>query len=99
MKIKESKILMLMNTELSKKFPFMTTLLNYYYTIVITSVECERCFSLMKIIKNKLRNRLSGINLKYFLNIYLNGPDNMERFDFYDAFARWTNMKHRIFID
>ena len=49
---------------------------------MVASSECERCFSIMQLIKTKLRNRLTNQTLNDLLMIYFNAPDNLEPKDF-----------------
>ena len=54
----------------------------------------ERIFSEMKLIKNKLRNKMHINTLNHHLIILLNGP-NIQNFDFEKVYEHWVNKKER----
>ena len=76
--------------------PNLMYLANWGLAIPVTSVECERDFSRLKLVKTRLRNRLGAVNLSRLLRVSINGPDVTE-FPFEDALVEWHNQqKHRL---
>jgi hypothetical protein len=61
----------------------------------LTSVEAERMFSQLKIIKTKLRTKMSQAFLNSLVRIRYNGPPSPEFFAEYssDVINHWRNMK------
>jgi hypothetical protein len=62
--------------------------------IPFSNAHIERIFSDMKLIKNKLRNKMNINTLNNHLMILLNGPD-IQNFDFEKAYEHWENKKGR----
>lgn len=56
-------------------FPNLTTLMQLYAVLTLSSADCERCFSTMKATKTLGRNRLQYGTLNQLMQIELNGPD------------------------
>ncbi|XP_054719310.1 uncharacterized protein LOC129228651 [Uloborus diversus] len=83
--------------DMSEEFPLMFTLIEYCATFPMhwkcCTVDCERGFSSLNLIKNDIRNRLTIHNINHLLMINLEGPAN--GFNFNEAFAKWANMKER----
>lgn len=69
-------------------FPFK----KFIDTIPMTSVECERIFSIMNLIKDKRKNQLSTINLFYRIVLKVHGG-KVESFDYDGAFEIWKKAK------
>ena len=59
-------------------FPEMMKLLNIMLTIPVGTATVERSFSQMKMIKTRLRNRLSDANLQHLMRVAIEGPDLKE---------------------
>ncbi len=80
-------------------YPIITLILEYFYVIILSSVECERSISRLNIIKTKLRNNLSETNLdNHMATSIIPGllrVSNSEILD--DAFRLWYNDKNRYF--
>jgi hypothetical protein len=70
------------------------TVYEYYLTLPVTTVECERVFSKMNIIKTSLRNSLSQENLDGLMTISLNGMPMKEQ-DFSTSIERWRTAVSR----
>jgi hypothetical protein len=58
----------------SNFFPNLSKLLCIFLAIPLDSVECERMFSAINLIKTKQRNRLESETLNDLMMIYKNGP-------------------------
>jgi hypothetical protein len=56
----------------------------------VSTVTCEHAFSVQKLIKTKVRNRLGSKNLNAMLRIALEGPDEEVDDIIGDAFGRRT---------
>ena len=56
-------------------FPEMYTIINIMLTLPVGTATVERSFSQMKMIKTRLRNRLSDDNLARLMRIAIEGPD------------------------
>jgi hypothetical protein len=60
-------------------FPcFLQYIMRAYAIAIFSTAECERVFSKLKLVKTKLRNRLSQKTLEQLLQISLNGPPPSE---------------------
>jgi hypothetical protein len=72
-------------------------LLLFYYSIIVTSVECERTFSTMNLIKTDTRNRLGETLLDALMNISLNlkNIDLTREQLIYETIQYWRNSKIR----
>jgi hypothetical protein len=68
----------------------------YMRCVPLTSVECERMFSRMNIIKTSLRNQLEEHTLDKLLRVSITDVD-IKTFDFRKAFLNWKNAKTRLF--
>ena len=75
----------------------VSRLYEYIQTVPLSSVECERSFSKMNLIKSALRNSLETDTLGDLMNISINGPDFKE-FPYEEAFKVWQEKKERRFI-
>ena len=56
-------------------FPQTFTLLNIILAMPVGTATVERSFSQMKMIKTRLRNRLSDCNLSRLMKIAVEGPE------------------------
>ena len=59
-------------------FPEMMKLLNILLTLPVGTATVERSFSQMKMIKTRLRNRLSDANLQHLMRVAIEGPELKE---------------------
>ena len=66
----------------------------------LSSVECERCFSRMNIIKTKLRNHFQPYTLEFLMNISINGKEISEitEEDWLEMLDRFFENKQRTLI-
>ena len=65
-------------------YPNVYKIISTVLSLPITTVCCERGFSIQNIVKTKLRNRLTNENIDYLMKIMLEG-DNIASFDFNEA--------------
>ena len=56
-------------------FPQMFSLMNILLAIPMSTATVERSFSQMKLVKNRLRNRLSDVCLPQLMRIAIKGPE------------------------
>ena len=61
--------------------------------LLVTTTDCECCFSAVNHIKTELRNRMNTNALYKLLRIHMEGPD-MSQFDFKEAVKRWQKSKN-----
>ena len=83
------------NDAVSSLFHIMTKLLVRAVVLPVSTADCERCFSTMSRIKTDLRNRMSTDALQKLIQIRLEGPDDLNDFDFKEACHRWAKLKNR----
>ena len=76
-------------------FPETYTLINIMLTLPVGTATVERSFSQMKMIKTRLRNRLSDDNLARLMRIAIEGPD-LEHVDFDRIFDIFKQSNRRI---
>ena len=62
----------------------------------MSNANIERIFSQQKLLKNKLRNKMSLESLNRFLMILINSPE-LEKMDYESAYKYWFIMKERRF--
>ena len=55
-------------------FPETWKLLNIMLALPVSTASVERSFSQMKLIKTRLRSRLSDMNLEHLMKIAIEGP-------------------------
>jgi hypothetical protein len=79
-------------------YPNLSRAYRYYACLPISTVENERSFSKMNVIKTNRRNRLEEDALSAFMMISINGPPQ-EEFDPRRAIECWKNdsFKNRLF--
>ena len=78
-------------------FPQMAMLISIALIIPVSSVPCERGFSVTNRIKTKLRNRLQIPTVDILLRISIEGPPT-DQFDFSRALNQYkSSRQHRIF--
>lgn len=79
---------------LNDHFPLFSIITEYALSIPLHTVDCERGFSHLNIIKTSLRNRLLIDNISHLLMIKIEGPLR-ENFNFDKAFEKWSTMAPR----
>ena len=57
-------------------------------TLPMSSVNCERGFSVMKLIKTRLRNSLKQDTLEHVMMIAIEGPE-MKKFNFQNCIKKY----------
>ena len=77
---------------------YLKLLLEIYWIIPLSSVECERYFSRLNLIKTRLRNCLEAETLDSLMNISINGPEikNITKEDYYRMIQKWLDIRKRI---
>ena len=76
-------------------FPETYTLINIMMTLPVGTATVERSFSQMKMIKTRLRNRLSDENLARLMRIAIEGPEP-EFVDFYSILDIFKQSNRRV---
>ena len=64
----------LQNPTLAKQYKEWVPVLELYLCLTISSAECERAVSVLKLIKNAKRNRMGQDLLEQLMSLKLNGP-------------------------
>ena len=70
---------------MSTLYPLMVSLFEYLFPLPMSTVDCERGFSVMNLTKTALQNRMSIPHLSTLMMISINGEDRSS-FDFDAAF-------------
>jgi hypothetical protein len=68
------------NPSFELQFP-ASHVMRVYLVVILSSAECERIFSRLKLVKTRLRNRLKNVTLEQILQVALNGPSLREFID------------------
>ena len=76
-------------------FPQTFTLLHILLALPVGTATVERSFSEMKIVKTRLRNRLSDCNLERLMKISVEGPE-MKDVGFEEVFGVFKEKNRRI---
>ena len=76
-------------------FPEIFKLINIMVTLPVGTATVERSFSHMKMVKSRLRNRLSDENLDKLLRIAIEGPE-LESVDFEEVLDIFKQTNRRI---
>ena len=72
----------------------MNKLFVHALVLPVSTVDCERCFSVMKRVKTTLRNKMSTTTLDSLLRIRIEGPES-EQFNFAEAAKTWASIRNR----
>ena len=91
----ESFVRLLIN-DFSDQFQDFVTLAKFALVIPVSSVPCERGFSVQNSLKTRVRNRLSPERLNTLMFIKLIGPGDSEKMDFNKAAEMFNKMKTRL---
>ena len=80
-------------------YPGIRTIISYLFTLGVNSVECERVFSKMNLIKSKLRTNMNISTLYDHLNVSLNfGMIGLSDEQFIrESYTLWKNASNRYF--
>ena len=79
---------------LKESFPVLGKLLAISLALPVSTADCERGFSQMKITKTELRNRMKKETLASLMRICIEGP-HISDFDFVKVAMRWLGEKNR----
>ena len=63
--------------------------------IIVTTADCERGFSQLKLIKTPLRNSIGQINLNNAMQLCINSSADIEDFDFMAVKTKFCRKKKR----
>ena len=78
-------------------FPEIFKLLNILLTLPVGTATVERSFSQMKLVKTRLRNRVSDINLARLMRIAIEGPE-LTTINFNDILEVFKQKNRRILL-
>ena len=78
-------------------FPETWKLLNIMMALPVSTATVERTFSQMKLIKTRLRNRLSDSNLEHLIKIAIEGP-SISNVDFNEILDIFKQKNRRILL-
>ena len=78
-------------------FPETWKLLNIMMALPVSTATVERTFSQMKLIKTRLRNRLSDSNLEHLMKIAIEGP-SISNVDFNEILDIFKQKNRRILL-
>ena len=79
-------------------FPNLNTLAIISLSIPVATASVERSFSQMKLIKSRLRNRLSDTSLSHLLKIAIESPDTLQDCDLEEIVDMWNRKGRRIAV-
>ena len=83
------------NETLIAMFPNLNTLANISLSIPVSTASVGRSFSQMKLLKTRLRNRLSDKSLSHLMKIAFESPDQLKDTNLEEIVNIW-NRKNRI---
>ncbi len=78
-------------------FPQMFSLMNILLAIPVSTATVERSFSQMKLVKNRLRRRLSDVSLAQLMRVAIEGPE-MTKVNFEEILAIFGQQNRRILL-
>ena len=84
------------NDMLTAMFPNLNTLGNICLSIPVSTASVERSFSQMKLLKTRLRNRLSGSNMLHLMKIAIESPDKLSDSDTEEIVIVWNRKSRRV---
>ena len=74
--------------------PNLIDLLELVRILPLSTVDCERGFSRLNLIKSDLLSRLSEYNLEYLMHVSINAKDNIEN-EIDEIISKWDQQKER----
>ena len=86
------------NEMLKSMFPNLNTLAIISLSIPVATATVERSFSQMKLIKSRLRNRLSDTSLSHLMKIAIESPDTLQDCDLEEIVDMWNRKGRRIAV-
>ncbi len=78
-------------------FPQMLSLMNILLAIPVSTATVERSFSQMKLVKNRLRSRLSDVSLAQLMRVAIEGPE-LTNVNFEESLAIFGQQNRRILL-
>ena len=85
---------MLSRESIVELFPNINKLFVHVLVLPVLTVDCERCFSIIKRVKTIQRNRMSTSTLDSLLRIRIEGPES----DFQTAARNWASIQNVDFL-
>ena len=86
------------NEMLKSMFPNLNTLATISLSIPVATASVERSFSQMKLIKTRLRSRLSDTSLSHLMKIAIESPDKLLDSDLEEIVDTWNRKSRRIAV-
>ena len=86
------------NEMLKSMFPNLNTLATISLTIPVATASVERSFSQMKLIKTRLRSRLSDTSLSHLMKIAIESPEKLLDGDLEAIVDTWNRKSRRIAV-
>ena len=86
------------NEMLKSMFPNLNTLATISLSIPVATASVERSFSQMKLIKTRLRSRLSDTSLSRLMKIAIESPDKLLDSDLEEIVDTWNRKSRRIAV-
>ena len=86
------------NDMLTAMFPNLSTLGNICLSIPVSTASVERSFSQMKLLKTRLRNRLSDSSLLHLMKIAIESPDKLSDSDTEEIVNVWNRKSRRVLV-
>ena len=86
------------NEMMKNMFPNLSTLATISLSIPVATASVERSFSQMKLIKTRLRSRLSDTSLSHLMKIAIESPDKLTDSDLEDIVNVWNRKSRRIAV-
>ena len=80
--------------EATNAFPDIFKLINILLTLPLGTATVEHSFSQMKLIKTRLRSRISDVNLARLLRIAIEGPE-LNDIDFNEVLDVFKGKNHK----
>ena len=86
------------NDMLKSMFPNLNTLATISLSIPVATASVERSYSQMKLIKTRLRSRLSDTSLSHLMKIAIESPDTLLDSDLEEIVDMWNRKNRRIAV-
>ena len=86
------------NDMLTAMSPNLSTLGNICLSIPVSTASVERSFSQMKLLKTRLRNRLSDSSLLHLMKIAIESPDKLSDSDTEEILNVWNRKSRRVLV-
>ena len=89
---------LLTNETLVSMCPNLHKLANICLCLPVSTASVERSFSQMKLIKSRLRSRLSEISLTQLMKIAIEGPEKLSESDIEQIISVWNRKPRRVSV-